>query len=646
MLRRLETAILIALMVVPLVMVAHPIQAATVQGESLHQFSNLLHYKSSNATAIKITSPTIIEYATESNVSISTAFMDQQQLAAFSQNGDISNSIFTQDGTLNYDALLELPGTYYLVAYNPTQGETANVSELYIIDSKVDLQNSTTNVGLFITIQPGSTYTLPLHVETLGSSSRVDILGASSETVEYGLYDNSTSSLIFRSPSVTVTNFTVTNYAVSPAVSVGYNMTLNPGLYTMGIQDESTSPAYVYFEYVLIPAYVNPFIVNTGPPWPTGIGAFGIYNYSGRIVPYKIDTASVVGFASISQLKAVDTSSSVTPSIDTSASLQLNNVLQVNNTDGSLYTYWPQNVLYFETGSSNVTYADNVLNTTGDSAELTNQSITSNQGFTSAYNNSGVVQSYYGNYNANYAFTYTLPQSWVLYMNETVEQGQGVNIQMGVRALNGPNPSTVNWYDNITVHDPGVASAAFVVDGRAYTPAGAASYIGSYYDSELVFGGGSGGESATFVISAKLALFYWDQSIKPFPSLYTFGDDTAEGATNIFVTNGTDAASVGAGVPYYGLLTDDFNASLSALIAQAATQGGASYVGYILPGAILTVVIVALVVLVRARTPRNEETQFPRSDRAARRSCRNCGNAVDPDSRYCSNCGTEQRFEP
>ena len=99
-------------------------------------------------------------------------------------------------------------------------------------------------------------------------------------------------------------------------------------------------------------------------------------------------------------------------------------MLEVNNTDGAVFTYWPQNVLAFDTGASTVTYRNNVLNTTGDGAELTNQTILGT-GSTSVDNNNGVIQTYYGNYNSNYTYAYTLPQAWVLYMNETVEQGDG-----------------------------------------------------------------------------------------------------------------------------------------------------------------------------------------------------------------------------
>ena len=57
---------------------------------------------------------------------------------------------------------------------------------------------------------------------------------------------------------------TITN-SPSPRVSAGYNITLSPGLYVLGVTDESPDAAYAYIEYTIIPAYVNPFLLNFGP---------------------------------------------------------------------------------------------------------------------------------------------------------------------------------------------------------------------------------------------------------------------------------------------------------------------------------------------------------------------------------------------
>ena len=73
-------------------------------------------------------------------------------------------------------------------------------------------------------------------------------------------------------------------------------------------------------------------------------------------------------------------------------------------------------------------------------------------------------------------------------------------------------------------------------------------------------------------MNADLALFYWDQTLEAFPSLYTFGVNTAESAYNIRVSYGDGVAEATSGTPYYGILTNDFSASLPALVAHARVQ--------------------------------------------------------------------------
>jgi thermopsin len=631
-LKGLKTLALVCLLLFP---VAATIQAlpaahAQTQGETEQTFQQYLFAGNYAYETITVQNPSIVGYATNSNVSIDTAYMTSDQLNSFSNSGDISNSVFYENGAQNYDALLEVPGTYYLVIYSPNA--PANVTGIYIVNQNIDLLNSSTSVALTITIQPGALFTIPLHVETLGSTSQVDILGASSQIVQYGLENRQTQSLIFESPDVTITNFTV-----YPTVSTGYNLTLSPGLYVMGIQNESPDPAIVYFQYTIIPAYVNPYILHFGPPSPTGIAAYGITNSSGTIGTYEIATDSIVGFADVSQITAVDNGTN-----SALASLQENTVLQVNNTDGSSFTYWPQNVLAFDTATPSVTYRDNVLNVTGDNAQLTNQSVIGT-GTVGGIINGGVPQTYYGNYNSNYTYTYTLPQAWVLYTNETVEQGQGVLIQMGVRALDGPTPNTITWFDKITVEDPNVASADFIVNGRAYTPAGADQPIGTYYDAELVFGGGAGGMAAHFQLNANLALFYWDGTLKPFPSLYTFGDDTAEAAYNIAVASGNGVAVATSGTPYYGILTNDFNSSLTTLEAQANSKPSSSVPAvYIVAAVVAAIVVIALVMVMRSRASKATLAQVPPIAQPAAAFCGNCGAQLDPAAKFCANCGAPQ----
>ena len=105
MLRNLGTAAAIMLIVLSATLVVHPFTSvgAQTQGAKIeNEFTNVIPVGRFNSTSITVTSPSIIEYSTDSNVSIYTAFMDQQELDSFRQPADIANSIFYQQGTVNY----------------------------------------------------------------------------------------------------------------------------------------------------------------------------------------------------------------------------------------------------------------------------------------------------------------------------------------------------------------------------------------------------------------------------------------------------------------------------------------------------------------------------------------------------------------
>jgi len=553
-----------------------------------------------NATAVHVSSVSIFEYMTRSNVSVDTAIMSAAQFSAYQQQFDLADSLYSQTGTESYNGLLATPGTYYIVERSGSS--PAGIVLSYFLSSNIKLENSTTSVAGFVTIPAHNSLHVGLHRETLGAPFSLDIFGGSNATIQYSVYDNSTYSFAFQSPFVTATNLTA-----FPKVSGGYNLSLGQGLYTFVLNNPHPFPVYAYARYVIFPRYVNPFLFNNGAPAPTGIAAYGITNSSGTVTPYTIESDSVVGFARISSITAQDVNLSSGSTSD-QATLQQNNILLVRNRDSSTYTYWPQNVIGFSTSANTLAYEDNVLNLTGDLAQLTNQTIQGQYGFVSGYNSSGVEQTYYGNYLANYTFSYTLPLTLLMYMNESVVSGQGVLLQMGVRQLTGGSNTSLTWYDHIMIDDPAIASASFVVKGNAYTQAGIASLIGLFYDAELIFGGGAGGQAATFPsLSAELALYYQNQTLKPFPSLYTFGVDTGETAYNIQVSNGSGYASLQSGIPNYTLLTNNFNSSLTNLEQQPqqSSSPGVSTSTVALVGAVaITVVVVLVLAFVMQRRSR------------------------------------------
>jgi thermopsin len=178
---------------------------------------------------------------------------------------------------------------------------------------------------------------------------------------------------------------------------------------------------------------------------------------------------------------------------------------------------------------------------------------------------------YYGNYISTYLYGYQFPLEFVLYMNETVQQGTGVWVYTGVQLLENGSSSVgslgIVWFDKILIVDPNATSASFVVTGKQYTPVGSNTLLGSFYDTEVVFGGDLGGQSANFTsLNADLSLFYYNQTVRTYPSVYAFGTDTAEAAYNLQSTySGNEVTLSTRDLPSYGLLTNNFTSSLSLL---------------------------------------------------------------------------------
>lgn len=506
-------------------------------------------------------------YATKSNESISTAVMNSQQFQNFNHTGgSISDSAFDQNGTTNLNAILLTQGLYYLTLFANSQA--ANIDYSYDLVSNIPIENSTTSVSGFLTVSPFSNLSTWVHLQTLGSPSTIQLLGISNQTVSFSLYDNTTQNTVFSSGAhQTVTNLT---FSAQGQMSLGLNLSLSQGLYNLTLINNESTPAFVYAHYSIVPAYVNPYIVelaNLLPPAPTGIAAYGLYNNSGQISTYIAEGSSVVGYANITSMNAFN-SNNLT---DNWANLQMNAVLRVRNSNNSTDEYWPQNAMWFSTGlfpsDRQVYYRNNVLNLTGDNATMTNATI-QGTGFVSGNSSIGW---YYGNYNTTYFYGYAFPWAFVLYMNETVQPGQGVWVYTGVQTLeNGTTPvsnTSIVWYDKIFIVDPNATSASFVVSGKDYTPVGANMPIGAFYDTELVFGGDLNGMSAYYTsMSAVLSLFYYNQTLKTYPSVYPFATNTAESTYNLQATyNGNGVTLSITANPTYGILTNNYSSSLVSL---------------------------------------------------------------------------------
>jgi len=356
--------------------------------------------------------------------------------------------------------------------------------------------------------------------------------------------------------------------------------------------------ANVTYNYDLYPN--SPY--GSGPilaPEPSGIATFGLDNDSGNVTPYDVAAHEVVGVADISSLLAQNSTAGLANSTVSGATLQLNSVLMVNERGGAQQVYWAQNTPDFVTGALQIAYGDNVWNYSV-SGFLSNSTITSsNGGLAYSYSQSGQAQYYYGLELSN--SSYALPLDLALAINETVSPGRGVVVHMGAQELrDGSIPSTpMDWFDNVTIHDPTVSSAYFYVSGNNTTPEG------TFYDTEFVFGGENDGEATSFTqMSASMQLFYdnsTDGVLTYFPSYYSFGQDTAESADNLHVSysgNGVVQLSPGS-VNYEYLGSASGTSSLSQLAASSGTSSTTTSTPEFPNGslAILALALVAVVAL-------------------------------------------------
>ena len=130
-------------------------------------------------------------------------------------------------------------------------------------------------------------------------------------------------------------------------------------------------------------------------------------------------------------------------------------------------------------------------------------------------------------------------------------------VKFGARVIDQgaqANQESMDWFDNVTIHDSSVQSAYFLTSGNDTTP------DGLFYDSELVFGGDANGEATSFTsMNSTLGLFYTNgttsSALTAFPSYFSFGGDTQEAADNLHTTySGNGIVHLSVGTPNYDYL--------------------------------------------------------------------------------------------
>lgn len=273
-------------------------------------------------------------------------------------------------------------------------------------------------------------------------------------------------------------------------------------------------------------------LTYTGGPAPMGIGEFGLENQSGAITPYVLNTKSVWGTFSPTNLGVLY--------FDT-ANPQLYGV-QLNAVDVNVslfgtpdYQFWTQNVVTYNIQNGTLQFEDNVWNFSSPASYLS-----PNVFYAHGPNGTQVGTTFYYAYSAPIHVPY--PFSVTLQLNTALINGR--NAVFFNYTVSHGGVTRTGSYDyvifNSIVGNEVAPASMYQANGAQYNP------LGLTNDFELIMGGPGGGSSTNIVSgTATMDLTYWDaatMSYEAVPSAYNVGGETGEtvaGAAVSWITNVT-----------------------------------------------------------------------------------------------------------
>ena len=285
-------------------------------------------------------------------------------------------------------------------------------------------------------------------------------------------------------------------------------------------------------QFPILKSAFNRYLQNPESPSPTGIASYGLQDNAGVLSPYEIRTNRVEARAEINSLAAYHSS---LPSNQHGANLQLNVILEVN-TDSGTQDIWLQNTVQFNTQRFLMNALNNIWNDTTQTARI----IATGSGKINTSQEDGREFYAYGGPQMDYLFP--------LCLTLTISIDSSAN---GVQ-VSFYNDLGSGLYDKALLPIPNVKSATILV-----TPFKVIDWIGSPIDAELVWGGYCCRYTTNFnQMDSSLSMLYYDSQGKPtpFPSLYTFGSETGEMATNLVVSPLKNGANVVIGTHNNSLL--------------------------------------------------------------------------------------------
>ena len=275
------------------------------------------------------------------------------------------------------------------------------------------------------------------------------------------------------------------------------------------------------------PGPVQPFY--TQAPAPMGVADIGIRNESGVLVPYELNTTSVAGTVSITNLQSIY----VDGDGPDTYGIQLNSVVAgVTVFGNSSYEFWAQNYAIYTISTGQLAFGDEVWNNSNPAGTFPQNSIYSgSNGSFLAFPPPAIWQGYGPTFTIGYPFTLTL------YSNTTVISDRPA-LYFNYTLSNSTFRLSASYDDlifNSTVGTPTRAAPIpyYQADGYQYDPAGAIN------DMEIDILGNDNGDTTCFTTAdATISLQYWNATagaMEEVPSAFNAGQETGETSTGIAV---------------------------------------------------------------------------------------------------------------
>ena len=311
-------------------------------------------------------------------------------------------------------------------------------------------------------------------------------------------------------------------------------------------------------------------------PEPAGLADYGVINTTGTPTSITINTQSYRASLTLNSLFPYYLSTGIPEGFSSQMNVVVNNVTIFGN---SSYTFWLQDVAFYDAYSHQLEMENNIWNFSYDSGFAMPQQtfLWGVPGYTNGTDYPIGTENYYaaggGEFNS-----LAPPITIVFYVNVTTLQLGATNyteVDFDYDLLNATGVQTFEWmFDRVLFNNTGfsgpIVAPMIHVDGTNLTPTGFIPY-----DAEIMLGGPGGGSTATFqALNATMTLQHWNSTAGAYvnePSAWSSGSETGEtsvGISDYYTANGV--AELGAGPEF---VQPFWNSSPTAAAGAAVLSG-------------------------------------------------------------------------